>query len=81
MDFARKTNLQEIALPRNIQTSASDSFSGAFYNCTNLKRVTLPEGLTAIGANCFRQCSQLESIDLPATVGSLGNLAFTTARP
>lgn len=76
MDFARKTNLQEIALPRNIQTSASDSFSGAFYNCTNLKRVTLPEGLTAIGANCFRQCSQLESIDLPATVGSLGNLAF-----
>lgn len=76
MDFARKTNLQEIALPRNIQTFASEAYSGAFYNCTNLKRVTLPEGLTAIGANCFRQCSQLESIDLPATVGSLGNLAF-----
>lgn len=76
MDFARKTNLQEIALPRNILTFASDTYSGAFYNCTNLKRATLPEGLTAIGANCFRECSKLESIDLPATVGSLGNLAF-----
>lgn len=76
MDFARKTNLQEIALPRNIQTFASEAYSGAFYNCTNLKRATLPEGLTAIGANCFRECSKLESIDLPATVGSLGNLAF-----
>lgn len=76
LDFARKTNLQEIALPRNIQTFASEAYSGAFYNCTNLKRVTLPEGLTAIGANCFRECSKLESIALPATVGSLGNLAF-----
>lgn len=76
MDFARKTNLQEIALPRNILTFASDTYSGAFYNCTNLKRATLPEGLTAIGANCFRECSKLESIALPATVGSLGNLAF-----
>ena len=76
LDFARKTNLQEIALPRNILTFASDTYSGAFYNCTNLKRATLPEGLTAIGANCFRVCSKLESIDLPATVGSLGNLAF-----
>lgn len=75
LDFARKTNLQEIALPRNILTFASDTYSGAFY-CTNLKRATLPEGLTAIGANCFRECSKLESIDLPATVGSLGNLAF-----
>lgn len=76
MDFTRKTNLQEIALPRNILTFASDTYSGAFYNCTNLKRATLPEGLTAIGANCFRECSKLESIALPATVGSLGNLAF-----
>lgn len=76
MDFARKTNLQEIALPRNIQTIADDSYSGAFYNCSNLKRVTLPEGLTAIGANCFRECSKLESIDLPSTVHTLGKLAF-----
>lgn len=76
LDFYRKTNLQEIALPRNIQTIADDSYSGAFYNCSNLKRVTLPEGLTAIGANCFRECSKLESIDLPSTVHTLGKLAF-----
>lgn len=76
LDFYRKTNLQEIALPRNIQTIADDSYSGAFYNCSNLKRVTLPEGLTAVGANCFRECSKLESIDLPSTVHTLGKLAF-----
>lgn len=76
LDFYRKTNLQEIALPRNIQTIADDSYSGAFYNCSNLKRVTLPEGLTAVGANCFRECSKLESIDLPSTVHTLGKHAF-----
>lgn len=41
MDFTRKTNLQEIALPRNIQTFTPSTYnSGAFYGCENLTRVT-----------------------------------------
>lgn len=76
MDFARKTSLQEIVLPRNIRTSASDSFSGAFYSCSNLKRATFPKGLTSIGANCFRSCAKLESVNIPSTVHTLGKLAF-----
>lgn len=76
MDFYRKSTLQEIMLPRNIQTFAAESYSGAFYNCTGLKRVTLPEGVTAIGQNCFRECNKLAAIDLPSTVRSFGNLAF-----
>ncbi len=44
MDFTRKTNLQEIALPRNIQTFTPSTYnSGAFYGCENLTRVTFPE--------------------------------------
>lgn len=75
MDFTRKTNLQEIALPRNIQTFTPSTYnSGAFYGCKNLTRVTFPEGLTAIGQNCFRNCAKLESIE-PSFLGAhIGHL-------
>lgn len=77
MDFTRKTNLQEIALPRNIQTFTPSTYnSGAFYGCENLTRVTFPEGLTAIGQNCFRNCAKLESIELPSSVRTLDIYAF-----
>ena len=77
MDFTRKTNLQEIALPRNIQTFTLSTYnSGAFYGCENLTRVTFPEGLTAIGQNCFRNCAKLESIELPSSVRTLDIYAF-----
>ncbi len=77
MDFTRKTNLQEIALPRNIQTFTPSTYnSGAFYGCKNLTRVTFPEGLTAIGQNCFRNCAKLESIELPSSVRTLDIYAF-----
>lgn len=77
MDFTSKTNLQEIALPRNIQTFTPSTYnSGAFYGCENLTRVTFPEGLTAIGQNCFRNCAKLESIELPSSVRTLDIYAF-----
>lgn len=77
MDFTRKTNLQEIALPRNIQTFTPSTYnSGAFYGCKNLTRITFPEGLTAIGQNCFRNCAKLESIELPSSVRTLDIYAF-----
>lgn len=39
--------------------------------------VTLPEGLTAIGSNCFRDYRNLTTLYLPATVKTVGDYAFT----
>ena len=49
---------------------------GAFYNCSMLTEVNLPEGLTAIGESAFYNCSGLTSIVIPEGVTVLGAHAF-----
>ena len=48
---------------------------GAFTECSNLRLITLPDGITSIGSNCFWKCSKLENINLDNVV-SLGGKAF-----
>ena len=42
----------------------------AFYHCTSLESINLPDGLTSIGEEAFAYCSSLESIDIPNGVTS-----------
>ena len=48
----------------------------AFYNCTNLKEITLPAGVTEIGQNVFANCTSLENIVLPEDVTKIGFNTF-----
>ena len=41
-----------------------------------IKYVTLPDGLTSIGGEAFRECSGLTSITIPNSVTSIGESAF-----
>jgi uncharacterized repeat protein (TIGR02543 family) len=55
-------------------TAISDS---AFAECTQLTSITLPSGLSTIGANAFDGCTSLAiSLVLPRTVTLVGNYAF-----
>ena len=54
-------------------TSMGDS---AFYNCTGLESIQLPDGITAIPVNAFVNCLSLKEVILPAGVTSIGNYAF-----
>jgi len=38
--------------------------------------ITVPEGITSVGAQAFYECSVLTVVNLPSTVTSLGNMAF-----
>ena len=48
----------------------------AFYYCTSIKTVVIPEGVTYIGDYAFAGCTGLESIIIPASVTSIGKGAF-----
>lgn len=47
-----------------------------FSNWALLKRITLPEGVVAIGANAFWGCRSLKSLNIPTTLTSVGLRAF-----
>ena len=42
----------------------------AFYNCSSLTSITIPEGVTNIGEYAFYNCSSLTSITIPEGVTS-----------
>ena len=54
--------------------------SRAFYNCSSLTSVTIPEGVTSIGDGAFRGCSSLTSVTIPSSVTSIGPFAFAVCR-
>jgi hypothetical protein len=64
--------IERITLPKNLKEIPKGMFRGA----KNLKSITLPEGLTAIGEYAFSE-SGLESIVIPDSVTVIGNGAFS----
>ena len=50
----------------------------AFYNCTSLQSIFLPEGLQSIGNRAFTLCTSLGTIELPSSLSSIGYRAFSS---
>lgn len=48
----------------------------AFYNCTGLTSVTIPNSVSEIGNGAFYNCTGLTSITIPNSVTSIGSSAF-----
>ena len=49
----------------------------AFYDCSGLTSITIPNSVTSIGGSAFYYCSGLTSITIPNSVTSIGYLAFS----
>ena len=48
----------------------------AFHKCTNLTKVTIGAGVTAIGQCAFNMCTWLPRVDIPGNVKRIGQEAF-----
>ena len=49
----------------------------AFYGCSGLTSVTIPNSVTSIGNYAFAYCSGLTSVTIPNSVTSIGEYAFS----
>lgn len=50
--------------------------NSAFYECTELEKVLLPESLTAIREKAFRYCCSLKEITIPPKVWHITDDVF-----
>ena len=49
----------------------------AFYNCSKITEIILPDNVNIIGKNAFRACSGLLSIGIPVGITIIDNYAFS----
>lgn len=71
----------EVAVPATVAgmpvTVIGDS---AFIDCVQLKKVTLPAGITKVEDYAFAYCYNLTSINLPDTLTTIGSAAFVNCQ-
>ncbi len=48
----------------------------AFWGCSGLKSVKIPETVTVIGEGAFKDCSNLESVNLPSKITIISSYTF-----
>ena len=70
--FYQKSSLRKVVLPKNLVERIGGS---AFKDCSHLKSITIPEGVTTIGSSAFWS-SDLTSIQLPKTLKEIESGAF-----
>lgn len=56
--------------------TAESLCDGAFEGFSQIKRIALPDTVTAIGENAFKDCVNLESVALTNSVTDIGEFAF-----
>ena len=65
------------SLKEVIITGGTSIGNDAFYRCSGLESITIPDSVTSIGTSAFYNCSGLTSITIPDSVISIGSSAFS----
>jgi len=72
-----KEAITEVNIPAEIDGLPVTTIGNkAFFNCSGLISVTLPDSLTTIGNNTFSECYALTSVTLPDNLATIGDYAF-----
>ncbi|MGN0605273.1 MAG: leucine-rich repeat protein [Oscillospiraceae bacterium] len=70
-------NAKEVEIPSEIDGITVNSLGDkAFYQCSSLKSVKLPDSLRNIGNYCFAECTSLTEINFPDFMENISSNAF-----
>ena len=61
---------------KSVTVTGGNILYGAFYNCSGLTSITIPDSVTSIGSDAFYNCKGLTSVTIPDSVTSIGSSAF-----
>lgn len=69
--------LSVLNIPTNIEGNSVTSIGmSAFFRCSALTSVTIPDSVTSIGSSAFFECSGLTSVIIGNSVTTIGDYAF-----
>ena len=71
------TNYYIPASLKSVTVTGGNILYGAFYNCSTLTSIVIPDSVNSIGNYAFTNCGNLISIVIPDSVTSIGQNAFS----
>ena len=74
--YSNNSNCVPSRLKKVIITGGASIECGAFYGCTSLSSITIPDSVTSIGNSAFCDCSSIANITIPDSVMFIGDRAF-----
>lgn len=68
---------EEVIIPAKLRGIIVSSIKyAAFFGCTNITNIKIPDSVTKIGSNAFFDCNNLTIISIPASVTKIGEGMF-----
>jgi putative cell wall-binding protein len=67
-----KSSSANISIPQTLDGIKVTKLADALFAGSSVERVTIPQGVTAIGGSAFAGCEKLKSVTLPDSVKQLG---------
>ena len=79
--YGEKIYSGEVVIPSSIKVEGKEHTvtsigRTAFFECTGLTSVTIPNSVTSIGESAFRDCRGLTSVTIPNSVTYISDYAF-----
>lgn len=74
LPFYTNATIEDLDLNKYNYITSIENY--AFYKCSNLKEITIPNSVTEIGYEAFEGCDSLTNITIPTSVTSIDYAAF-----